>query len=246
MRLLTYNIHKGVGTDGRRDLGRIADVVRHYDPDVVALQEVMWFDGRRGRRPQAPELAKRIGLSYGAVALNCPKRVGIYGNVTFSRPELLEHRNLDLTVPLKRPRAALHTLVRGEDGDVHVFNVHLGLVGVERTAQARRLVAEIDELAPQSAPVVVLGDTNDWNQRLGPRVLEPAGFRDVAVEAASFPSWYPVARIDRVYVRGELTVKRAFSSRLPLARVASDHLPVVVDVVLGTESGRESRNGDGS
>jgi len=238
LRCLTYNIHKGIGTDGARDLRRIAQVVRHYDPDVVALQEIMWFRPREGFPPQPTALAGELSMHIGAVGLNCRRRVGVYGNATLTNCELVEHANLDLTVPLKKSRSALYSLVRRDGVLVHFYNVHLGLARYERVAQARRLIAEIEEVAPAPAPVVVMGDTNDWRDVVFPAVFAPAGFRCRGGGSGSrahgtFPSWYPVANLDRVFVRGDVHIHRAYASRLALARQASDHLPVIADLDVG-------------
>ncbi len=235
LRCLTYNIHKGIGTDGARDLRRIAQVVRHYDPDVVAFQEIMWFRPREGFPAQPAALACELGMHTGAVGLNCRRRVGVYGNATLTNCELVSHANIDLTVPLKKSRSALYSLVRRDGVEVHVYNVHLGLARFERVAQARRLIAEIDEVAPPPAPVVVVGDTNDWRDVVFPTVFEPAGFscRGSGKAHGTFPSWYPVASVDRVFVRGDVRIHRAYASRLALARQASDHLPVIADLDVG-------------
>lgn len=238
LRLVTYNVHKGVGTDGRTDLARIADVIRHYDADVTVLQEVMFYEPWRGKRSQAAELHELLGRPHAAVGLNCRRHFGIYGNVSFSRWPFEVQENVDLTVPLKRPRSALRTTVSLDGGRrLHVFNAHLGLVRLERRLQAERLLDEIEEAAGPDGPVVVLGDTNDWRDRLFPAVFRPAGFvrhktRPRGPSHGSFPSWYPVADIDRVFARGAVRLHRVFPSRLALARVASDHLPVIADVEL--------------
>ena len=237
LRVVTYNVHKGVGTDGTLDLERIAAVIRHYDADVTVLQEVVFYEPWRGQRSQASVLHELVGRPHAAVGLNCRRHFGIYGNVTFSRWPITVHENVDLTVPLKRPRSALRTTVRVADGrELHVYNAHLRLVRIERRLQIERLVQEIDEQV-EHRPVIVLGDTNDWRDRLFPNVLKGAGFvrhrtRPRGPSHGSFPSWYPVADIDRVYARGDVRLVRVFPSRLALARVASDHLPVVAEIEL--------------
>ncbi len=235
LRILTYNIHKGVGTDGVPDLARIADVVRHYRPDVLALQEVMWFDPRLDEPPQPRRLAELCGFEHGAVGLITRRRMGHYGNVTLSRFPIVEHATLDLTVPLKKPRGALHTRIAAPGGDLHVYNVHLGLAGFERTLQVERLLADADEVAPAPAPAIVLGDTNDWRDRVLPQ-FAARGFLTHAERRGTahgtFPSWYPVGVLDRVFVRGGVRLTRVMASRMALARVASDHLPVVADAEL--------------
>jgi len=240
VRILSYNIHKGVGTDGLTDLERIADVIRHYDADVVALQEVMCYEPWRRKRSHYQQLFDLLDMPHGAVGLNCRRHFGIYGNVTFSRLPFTAERNVDLTVPLKRARSALHTAVRVADGlpDLHLFNVHLGLARYERKIQMERLVGELDDEVGRRAPAIVLGDTNDWRDRLFPGVMRPAEFtrhtpRKRGPTHGTFPSWYPVADLDKVFVRGAHRLVRVFPSRLAIARVASDHLPVFVELAMG-------------
>jgi len=239
LRLLSYNVHKGVGTDGRTDLARIADVIRHYDADVVALQEVMWYEPWRRKRSHYQELFDLLDLPHAAIGLNCRRHFGIYGNATFSRLPFEAAHNVDLTVPLKRARSALHTAVRVAEGapDLHVFNLHLGLARFERRLQMERLVGEMDGEVGRGAPALVFGDTNDWRDRLFAGVLRAAEFtrhtpRKRGPTHGTFPSWYPVADLDKVFVRGALRLVRVFPSRLAIARVASDHLPVVVELEL--------------
>ncbi len=235
LRLVTYNVHKGVGADGRRDLARIASVIRHYDADLTALQEVMFYEPWRRKPSQAAVLHGLVGRPHAAVGLNCRRHFGIYGNTTFSRHPCSSEENIDLTIPLKRPRSALRTTIETAAGPLHVYNVHLGLARYERRLQIERLVTEIDGTVGSRAPVIVLGDTNDWRDRLFPGVLAAAGFRRRRLRRrgrphGSFPSWYPVADIDRVYARGAVRLLRVFPSRLASARTASDHLPVIADV----------------
>lgn len=238
LRLLTYNIHKGVGTDGERSLDRIADVVRHYDPDIVALQEVLWYEPRLDMRPQPEELAALLGLEHGVVALNVPRRTGIYGNVTLARLPVREHANVDLTIPLKKARSALYTCFDAGGAPLHVYNVHLGLARFERKIQMQTLVDDADAVAPDGAPALIVGDTNDWRDRLHGEVLGRAGFDPPpgrkGAARGTFPSWYPVGQLDRVFARGAVQLRRVYASRLALARVASDHLPVVADVEIAT------------
>ena len=234
LRILTYNIHKGVGTDRAYRLDRIADVVRHYAPAVIALQEVTFAqDGENPPQPRA--IAAALGMRHGVVALNCRRRQCVYGNMTMSRLPFEDHANVDLSIRFKKPRAALYTRIALRDGPLHFFNVHLGLARFERTIQMRDLVEQAEDLAPQGQPVVIAGDTNDWQHTLYARVLSGAGFACVTGDAtdpghATFPSWYPMGALDKVFSRGDVVSVRAYPSRLALARVASDHLPVIADL----------------
>jgi len=235
LRLVSYNIHKGVGTDGRLSPQRIADVVRHYDPQIVCLQEVAWSPAARKRRTQPQSLADALGLPHRVVALNCDRRTCVYGNMTLSKFPIEVHENLDLTVSFKKSRAALYTLIRLPHAPLHLFNAHLGLAGYERVMQMRELVADTARVAAPRDAVVYAGDMNDWRHRLFSDVLAPAGFRPAAGDHddpghATYPSRLPVLTLDKVFVHGAVTAARATPSRLALAKVASDHLPLVVDL----------------
>lgn len=237
VRLVTYNIHKGVGADRRLRLDRIAEVVRHYQPDVVCLQEVLWAPVAEGHLTQPRALAEAIGLPHGVIALNCARRMGVYGNMTLSRFPIEEHENLDVTIAFKKARSALYTKLRLPHATLHVLNAHFGLSALERRWQAREVAEETKRLVQGREAVVLAGDLNDWRHRLFAQVLEAEGFRCAIGDAAdpghaTYPSWFPVGALDKVFVKGAIQRPRALPSRLKLARVASDHLPVVAELVV--------------
>jgi endonuclease/exonuclease/phosphatase family metal-dependent hydrolase len=76
-------------------------------------------------------------------------------------------------------------------------------------------------------PILVGGDFNDVYGTLGPKLLEPAGFRRAGPLRNTYPAVLPVRALDGLYLRGDLEVRRSFRSRLTLAREASDHLPLI-------------------
>jgi endonuclease/exonuclease/phosphatase family metal-dependent hydrolase len=235
VRLVSYNIHKGVGADGRYDLARIAEIVRHYDPHVVCLQEVLWCPPVDGCKAQPKELFDAVGLPHAVVALNCRRPQGTYGQMTLSKFPIVEHENIDLSLVLQKPRASLYTKLRLPHAPLHVFNTHLGLAGWERLLQMRDLVEETPEIAPEREAAVFAGDMNDWRHRLFPSVLARAGWRAAVGDKddpghSTFPSRMPVAALDKIFFRGAVRTAHAHPSRLALARVASDHLPLVAEL----------------
>ncbi len=234
IRLVSYNVHKGVGTDRRIGLERIAEVVKHYDPHIVCLQEVIWAPVAEGHRTQPQALADAIGLPHSVIALNCHRKRGTYGNMTLSKFPIELHENLDVTLSFMKPRGVLYTQIRLPRAPLHLFNAHLGLTAFERLRQMRDLVDDTPRVAPPGEAVVYAGDMNDWGHKLYCTVLHTAGFRCAIGDAddpghATFPSWYPVGALDKVFVRGAVHSVHAHPSRLALARIASDHLPVIAD-----------------
>lgn len=242
MRLLTWNIHKGIGSlDRHYDLGRIVSVIQHYDPDIVTLQEVDEDVPRSGRDRQAELLADLLGYPHFCFGPNVSLKRGCYGNATLSRYPVSRWRNIDLTLTGKKARGALYTEFRvvagGRRLTVHLVNIHLGLSGMERRWQVRRLL-EAEELQhlEHASRLLIAGDTNDWSGALSRGRLRQSGFDCVTGvgrrAALTFPSWQPVGALDRFYARGALVCETHRRSRLALASQASDHLPVVVEVDL--------------
>jgi endonuclease/exonuclease/phosphatase family metal-dependent hydrolase len=242
VRLLTWNIHKGIGgVDRRYAPGRIAAVLRHYDADVVLLQEVDDGVPRSGRDRQVEVLGDVLGYAQRAYAPNVRLKRGCYGNALLSRFPIVRHSNIDLSLPMKKRRGALLVVldahVDGHRYTLHVVNLHLGLSGVERRWQVRRLLRSSAMTAlDRSSRVVVAGDMNDWSGILAGGLLRRVGFTcvtGVGVRASrTFPAWSPLGPLDRVFVRGGLRCEHHFTARLDLARQASDHLPVIADLLL--------------
>lgn len=237
-RLLTYNIHKGIGgLDRRYDLSRIVDTIAHYQPDVALLQEVDDGAPRSLHHPQCEMLAEALALPHRSYQRNVRLKIGHYGNAVLSRYPLTDVVDLDLTIPFKKRRAALiaraHVTVDGHARTIAIANVHLGLAGFERTIQLRRLlIADCIGHTREQTPLIIGGDFNDVYGNLGRRVMRPAGFELASGHGRTFPAVAPLRRLDRVFFRGNVQASGAFVGHTELARRASDHLPLIVDFEL--------------
>lgn len=244
MRVVTWNIHKGIGgVDRRYRLERVVEVLADVDADIVMLQEVDRGVPRSRRHDQAAELGAALGYDHVEYAPNVTLKYGVYGNALLSRHPIRDALNIDLTWGVKKARGALCcrlsvTTSGGHRATVHVVNTHLGLSGIERRAQVTALLAhERLRHLHGSSRIVLGGDTNDWTGALPP-LLGKHGYRCATGVGRSarltFPSWRPVAGLDKLFVRGALTARHVHVPRSKVARDASDHRPLVVDLALGS------------
>lgn len=240
LRVITWNVHKCVGgLDRRYDPDRIAAVLSAHDPDIVLLQEVSqggrWYKHER----QVDVLGDALGFAHRSYFVNVrfgPRR-GEYGNAILSRFPISNTDNFDLTVGGKKPRSALHAELRvpidGGSRTVHAFNLHLGLGERERREQLRLLLASPHmSRIHRDTPIVVAGDFNDVLGNLGKRLLVPEGFHGPRRSPRTFPAWAPVRALDSLFVRGACELQSLVSARNKGARTASDHVPLVGNILV--------------
>ncbi len=222
VRVMTWNIHGTLGRNPRFDLVRVADLIRRWDPDIVALQEV---DSRRALADATNPfeyLTGAVGL-YGIGAKSLTGADGDYGQMLISRFPLAGHEIRDISFGEREPRRAIRAEVETPFGPLTVVATHLGLSIGERRRQARMLI----ELAAGDAAAVVLGDFNDW---FWPGSVRGVLSRILAgrTHFRTFPAACPLLKLDRVYCRPRTALVRSFVDRS--ARALSDHLPVIADL----------------
>jgi endonuclease/exonuclease/phosphatase family metal-dependent hydrolase len=229
VKLVTYNIHACVGTDRQYDPGRIAAVLCGIDADIACLQEVA--ARRRNGRPgdQWAFLAEATGREI-VLGDGLRERRRRIGNAILTRFPILAARTLDLSLPGLAPRSAVDAALLVGDRVLRVVATHLGLSALERRLQANRLIAALGEPAtaprPAADALLVMGDLNEWRGRAGAigaldRCLGPSA------APRTFPSWMPMLALDRIYLDGPAVLRDLSVDRSPLARLASDHLPLV-------------------
>jgi len=226
LRVATYNIHRCVGSDGIESEERIAAVLSDIDADIAALQEVA-FDAA-----DPNNILGDLARSMDATAIAGPtllEKKGQYGNALLSRiaPDSVDR--LDISVTGREPRGALSVKLRLNDVIVRIVATHLGLRPGERRYQIRRLLSLLKD--PQDAVTILLGDFNEWflwgrplrwlNRRFG-RLPAPA----------TYPSRRPLLALDRIWVDPSDRLASMYLYRHPHAVTASDHLPVVANLVI--------------
>jgi phospholipase D1/2 len=228
LRVASYNIHRGVGRDRRQDLDRVAEVLREMSADVMALQEVDADPEDTGVLDQLAHLATATGFQ----AVHGPtlrRRGSAYGNLLLTRASVGRVVHVDLCVAGCEPRAAIDAEVALDGLDLRVVVTHLGLRPRERREQIGRLLTQ---LQPQGEGILVLaGDFNEWvpfSRTLRPlrRALGPGTLH------ATFPARFPVFSLDKIFVSPARALRSSWVHRSAAAAAASDHLPVVADLLV--------------
>lgn len=224
--LASYNIHRCIGCDGRRDPERVVGVVSELNADVVALQEVETYPG--GELDFLAELGEATGMRV-IPGPTLGHRNYRYGNAILTRARVNAVRRIDLSLLDHEPRGALQVDLEWENMPVEVVATHLGLRPLERRFQIRQI---LELLASEDRnPSALLGDINEWFSWGRPlRWLH--GHFGKPPAPATFPTRLPLLALDRIWFRPRewLVSIRAHAS--PAARIASDHLPLVATVTL--------------
>lgn len=226
----SYNVHKCVGTDGRFDPERTFRVIHEIDADVIALQEA---DKRFGNREGLLDLARlerETGLALVPVSGNM-RTHGWHGNVLLFRRGIVCDVH-QITLPGLEPRGAIVAEIELEAGGaVRIIAAHFGLLRRSRTHQAR-LIQEIMN-ARHEVPALLMGDLNEWrlNGRSALNTFD-AAFGPLPAAVPSFPSRLPLLALDRMLANRRGILSPIMVHDTPLARLASDHLPIKAYVSL--------------
>ena len=221
--IATYNIHGAVGTDRKFAPERVAAVLREIRADIIALQEVP-LGGTR-----VPNVLAMLQEATGFVAAEgptCNAPEGRYGNAVLSRYPIIKTRSVDISFGSREPRGALDADIDCHGHPLRVIATHLGLRLAERRDQIQRLLQVFDT---HQMPVILLGDVNEWF--VWGRSLRWLVSHFQAVPApATFPSRWPALALDRIWIRPRHRLVHVEVHRTPLARVASDHLPLIAHI----------------
>ena len=242
LRVASYNVHGCRGSDGRRDVARIVEILREIDADVIGLQEV---ESRHGRSEvdQAEMFAAALGMTCVEGPLLHHAQRGWFGNALLTRLEVQAVRRVLFESYGGEARGAIVCdLVAGDGTCWRVMTTHLDLRSRHRRRQFATL---LDQLVPSPRqPTVLMGDFNEWWSRSrGLAFLRR--YAELPPAPPTFPAWLPALRLDRIALSGCRLQGRVRRHVTPLTRRASDHLPIFADLVADPDeatvapSGRE-------
>lgn len=239
LRIMTYNVHGCVGTDGRLSPRRVAKVIARYEPDVVALQELDVGRVRSGRHDQAMLIADILNMDHHFHAsLEIAEEQ--FGDAILSSYPMRLIKKARLTRESRfaslEPRGALWVEIDFHGRFVQIVNTHLGLNGKERWLHAGELLGENWLKNPQcKEPVILCGDFNSLPRS---RVFNLFHKTLISVQkktqrASHKATWFgrfPIACIDYIFVEPHIEVSHVEIGDSWLARLASDHRPLITDI----------------
>ena len=240
LRVLSYNIHKGFNPNNTRFiLSEIRQAIRSVDAELVFLQEVLGNHENHGRKhgnwipgAQFEFLADEIWPHY-AYGKNAIYQHGHHGNAILCKLPFSYWENTDVSRFKISQRGILHGVVVNR---LHVFCMHLGLLGFERRGQVNTLIDTIEKKVPADAPLIIAGDFNDWQLTLDRKLRSALGVKEAFRElrgrpARTYPAAMPMLQLDRVYYRG-LEIKDANRLAGDHWQNLSDHCPLYAEFEL--------------
>src|SRR3954463_11517583 len=240
--LASYNMHKAVGLDRRRDPHRVLQVLQEIDADIVALQEADKRVGGRGSTVPHELIDSHgmykpvhLGVSHKRMFDKARKHtdrllkintrnIGWHGNAILVKQHIGVLDCAALELPTLEPRGAVIAELLIGDRPLRVVGMHLDLSGLWRKRQMRSILDAI-ALRPHKMPTVLMGDTNEWRPEAGCLSDLGCDFR-IAPTGPSFHARHPVAPLDRIIVHRDLNIESAGVHMSATARTASDHLPI--------------------
>ena len=233
-------------------MGSFVECLPYYDNFVTLDEEVtdewgmpvLHISGelKHNEKVMMQKMAEAAGYPYYVTGLNVKLKKGMYGNTTLSKFTITQSRNINLTVGKRKARGCQHSSIQSNNSsefsqNSEVFNLHLGLSAQERIRQIGLLTQseEFSSLNPDT-PCLVGGDFNDWRSMLRALFIIGKDFqcatdrttlRGNETALKTFPSFAPRGGLDRIYYRGKMTCHHISTTKMNLAKVASDHLPVL-------------------
>lgn len=245
LKILSYNIHKGF-TIGNRDfiLEQIRLALRETNADILFLQEVL--GDHQDKKCKIPDWKTAIQFEYIADSIwphfaygkNAVYPEGHHGNAILSKFPIIEWQNHSISTNRFEQRGLLKTrvMIPEIEKELLLCNTHLDLTQTGRDLQTEMLVKHMQ--GEKDCPWVLVGDFNDWNKKVSPKIEQTLGALEVfkAIHGkypATFPSFLPVLSLDRIFVHN-LTPIKAVALKEAHWKNLSDHLPLYVEIDLAS------------
>lgn len=238
--VMTYNVHSCIGSDGACSPQRVAAVIARKNPDIIALQELDCGRPRTGYVDQAKMIAERLRMDH-HFQPTLELEEGLYGNAVMSRYPMRLIKGAELpSLPgrMLEKRGAIWVEVTLPHYTLQVISTHLGLNRNERLGQADVLLGEEWLGHPDCRPPVILcGDFNalpgySAHRRIRTTLQDVQMRWGLTFPRRTWPSRYPVLSIDHIFVTPDIFIFNVTVPRCPMTRMASDHLPLVAELLI--------------
>ncbi|WP_216830546.1 endonuclease/exonuclease/phosphatase family protein [Alkalihalobacterium elongatum] len=241
LRVLSFNIRHGLGTDRRVDLHRIAKIIKQSDADIIGLNEVdKTFSKRSQFLDQTSWLAEKLQMEYVfAPALSIQSRKverREYGNALFSRFPIKNSTShiVRLQPFLCEPRSIIDATIQINQTLVKTLITHVSLHPLLRKKQIKKIL----EHSTDELPTLLMGDLNcrphSRDYRKIAKYYHNTCEKRIIKELCTFPSRKPKFQLDYIFVNDKLDV--IYSDVITTYKEASDHLPITSLVKIKNET----------
>jgi endonuclease/exonuclease/phosphatase family metal-dependent hydrolase len=238
---MTYNVHRCVGRGGKDSIGEIASLCAEAQADIIAMQELDAPETDSPEHDGQVHHARDLAAELDMTLLFCRtfrRGVGYYGHALLSRTPLELMRVTTFSAnghPNAEPRGAIWARTNLGTKSLDVISTHLGVGRRERQAQSEALVTDWLDSPELGHPVILCGDLNavpnaTTYRRLASRLRDAQRLH--GRPKATFPSAFPILRLDHVFVSNDVEVRGVTVPYNSRSRRASDHLPLIVDLEL--------------
>lgn len=228
IRILSYNIHGGTGTDFRQDYARLGCLLKEESVDIALLQEVDMRSLKRRREDDISGLCSDWYPHF-IPGVAVKTQGGWFGNAILSRYPVMESETIDITIPGHEPRNIMEAIIQTPEGVLRVLNTHKGLNHGERRKQLQKLHRLLDRHI--ALPLFIGGDINEWHTSSKALAELNAAMRPVHV-GKTFPSFFPIFHLDRIWCRPACIIESACVLKTRQTKRFSDHLPVLAELSL--------------
>jgi len=224
LKVASYNIHAGIGHDQQFNMHRITAVINELDADLIALQEVehqlidnehllQFLETHTGYKIISDIAFKRGNYDY--------------GNILLSRYPLTEVSYHDLSVRGREPRSLIKAYLEFNNNKILIMTTHLGLRPFERRLQVQNILSLL--IQHNNQHTIFMGDLNEWFLWARPHRWLKKHFKQ-SHNLKTFPAKYPFLSLDKIWVSPASSLIAVDVHRSPLARIASDHLPIIAKI----------------
>ncbi len=240
LKVLTLNIHKGFNWNNSEiTIERLKENLQKIHPDIVFLQEVVGENIQYEEKfdnwitNQFEFLAKNLWNDY-AYSKHAVFDHRHHGNVILSKYPIINSEVHDISLNKYEQRGILFSQISIEDKTIHAFCVHLNLLHKDRVKQYQLIEQYVNSKVDSKHPILLAGDFNDWNQQASNNLLNISELNDAyklkhGVYAKTFPTMFPLLKLDRIYTKG-FYINNAIVLKSLEWKKTSDHLPIYIEV----------------